>query len=410
MGSANGWTRVRVERGIYRLPNGKYAVSARRAGRLRSRTVGSDLALARTARESLIASLEAGLEPVSPRLRFGTVAGWWLARFEARVAAGERRERTLEAHRYHLERHLLPVFGRRRMSSIAVDDVADLLDALRRQSCSAKTAANALATLHSIVRFARRYGWIADDPVERLESSERPRPPRRRQRVLGRAEIGRLLGACTPRDRLLIATSLYTGLRISELLGLIWDDLDLSAGVIHVRAQLSRARRGVPARRVPTKTPASVREVPLVPQLAQLLADHRRQARFATSTDWVFATAKGTALGHRNVTQRALQRAARIARLENGTWPPLRFHDLRHTFASHLILDLGLDVAQVSRILGHASATITLNVYTHLFDDARHAREIQGRMAVSTFARLLEPEHRVSVVRAPRLRRRVAAA
>ena len=192
MGSANGWTRVRVERGIYLLPNGKYAVSARRAGRLWSRTVGSDLALARTAREALVASLEAGLEPVAPRLRFGTVAGWWLARFAAKVAAGERRERTLEAHRYHLERHLLPVFGWRQISSIAVDDVADLLDALRRESCSAKTAANALATLHSILRFARRYGWIADDPVERLESNERPRPPRRRQRVLGRAEIGRL--------------------------------------------------------------------------------------------------------------------------------------------------------------------------------------------------------------------------
>ena len=241
MGSANGWTRVRVEHGIYLLPHGKYAVSARRAGRLCSRTVGSDLALARTARVSLVASLEAGLEPVAPRLRFGTVAGWWLARFEARVAAGERRERTLEAHRYHLERHLLPVFWCRRTSSISVDDVAELLDALRRESCSATTAAKALATLHSIVRFARRYGWIADDPVERLEPSERPRPPRRRQRVLGWAEIGRLLGACTPRDRLLIATSLYTGLRTSELLGLIWDDLDLAAGVIHVRAQLSRA-------------------------------------------------------------------------------------------------------------------------------------------------------------------------
>ncbi len=58
-------------------------------------------------------------------------------------------------------------------------------------------------------------------------------------------------------------------------------------------------------------------------------------------------------------------------------------------FASHLIVDLGLDVAQVSRILGHASPTITLNVYTHLFDDARHAREIRERMADSPFVALL---------------------
>jgi hypothetical protein len=51
----------------------------------------------------------------------------------------------------------------------------------------------------------------------------------------------------------------------------------------------------------------------------------------------------------------------------------------------------GLDVAQVSRIVGHASPTIALNVYTHLFDDARHAREIRERMADSPFAALLEP-------------------
>jgi len=59
-------------------------------------------------------------------------------------------------------------------------------------------------------------------------------------------------------------------------------------------------------------------------------------------------------------------------------------------FASHLIVDLGLDVAQVSRILGHASTTITLDVYTHLFDDARHSQEIRQCMAASKFASLLD--------------------
>jgi integrase len=103
----------------------------------------------------------------------------------------------------------------------------------------------------------------------------------------------------------------------------------------------------------------------------------------------VFVTANGTPHGHRNVTRRGLQRAARIAGIDNGSGPALRYHDLRHTFASHLILDLGLDVAQASRMLGYASPTITLNVYTHLFDDARHAREIRARVAASPFAELL---------------------
>jgi integrase len=109
-------------------------------------------------------------------------------------------------------------------------------------------------------------------------------------------------------------------------------------------------------------------------------------------TDWVFATSRGTPYGVRKVARRVLGKAADEAGLNDGEGPALRFHDLRHTFASHLIVDLGLDVAQVSRILGHARFTITLDVYTHLFDDARHAGEIRRRMETSEFAALLESD------------------
>jgi integrase len=385
-----------VERGIYLLPNGKYAVLCRRAGRQWYRTIGPDLALARAAREALIAAAEAGVAPAAPRIRFATVAAWWVERFEAKVAAGERHPRTLESHCYHLEHHLLPALATRRLSALTVDDVAALLGELRAKGCSPKTAAGALATLHSIVRYARRHGWIALDPVDQLEADERPRPVRRRQRVLGRGEIERLLAACPARDRLIVATALYTGLRISELLGLIWDDVDFASGMVHVRAQLSRAHRGERAQRVAPKTAASVRDIPLVPQLAGLLVTHKLATPFCAGTDWVFATSHGTPYGHRNVARRCLTRAAERAGLNDDGSSPLRFHDLRHAFASHLIVDLGLDVAQVSRIVGHASPTITLNVYTHLFDDARHAREIRERMATSPFAALLEPADAVS--------------
>jgi len=100
-----------------------------------------------------------------------------------------------------------------------------------------------------------------------------------------------------------------------------------------------------------------VRDVPLVAQLARLLSAHRQRSRFARGADWVFATACGTPYGHRNVSRRCLGRADQCAGLNDDGWPPLRFHDLRHTFASHLIIDLGLDVAQVSRMLGHARIT-----------------------------------------------------
>jgi hypothetical protein len=135
MGSATNHRRVRVERGIYMQPNGNYAVCCRHAGRLRFRTVGSEIAEARRQRAVLIAAVRRGVVPVSPRLRFDTVAGWWLERFEAKVAAGERHPRTLEAHRYQLDRHLLPALAARRVASITADDVADLLLVLPTKGC-----------------------------------------------------------------------------------------------------------------------------------------------------------------------------------------------------------------------------------------------------------------------------------
>lgn len=249
--------------------------------------------------------------PASPRLRFDTVAGWWRERFEAMVEVGDRRSRTMEAHRFHLDHDLLPRLGSRRVASIGVEDVADLVTELRTAGRSAKTTANALATLQSVLRFARRRGWILVDPVELLEPEERPHPPRHlRGRVLGRAEIVRLLDTCPSRGRILVETALFSGLRISELLGLTWADIDFAAGLIRVRAQLSRAHRGDPAHRVAPKTPASVREVPLVPQLSDRLAAHRRATPFAAPTDWVFVTSRGTPYGERNVARRVLKKAA----------------------------------------------------------------------------------------------------
>lgn len=199
MPSSKSRRRARVERGVYRQPNGNYAVCARRAGRLHFRTVGRDLTAARRARDELVTALAGGRVPASPRLRFDTVAGWWLERFEAKVAAGERHPRTLEAHRYHLDHNLLPRLASRRIAALGIEDVAALITELRADGRSAKSTANALGTLQGILRVARRRGWVLADPVELLEPEERPRHPRRRQRVLGRPEIERLLDACPPK-------------------------------------------------------------------------------------------------------------------------------------------------------------------------------------------------------------------
>lgn len=167
--SAIATRRVRIERGIYLQPNGKYAVCFQVAGNPRFRTVGYDLEEARTTRMALVEAGRHGEVPVSPSLTFGTVADRWIARFAALVAAGERRDRTLEPHSYYLDRHLCPRLGRRRVAAITVQDVAELITQVRAEGCSAKSAANVVATLHSVLRFALRQGRIVGDPVVKLE-------------------------------------------------------------------------------------------------------------------------------------------------------------------------------------------------------------------------------------------------
>jgi integrase len=392
--------RVRVARGVYRQRNGKYAVCFMLDGRPTFRTVGYELEFARQERQAFVEAARWGVVAGTPRLRFGHVAGWWMERFERRVATGERGERTLDFRRYHLEHHLLPAFASRPLREISVQDVRELLDSLREQGRAENTIAGALATFQCVMRFAVRNGWIADSPVNKLEADERPHPSRLAYRVLGREEIQALLDACLPAYRTLIATALYTGMRHSELLGLIWRDVDLRGGVVHVRTQLSRARSGTPCRRVALKTRSARRQIPLTPQLATLLGQHRATSPFNSNRDWVFATRNGTPLAHRNVQRSALSRAVHAAGLEqDGT--RLRFHDLRHTFASHLIVDLNLDVVQVSRMLGHASPATTLDIYAHLFDDARHAADIRTRMSRSEFARLLEDDDEGDLITLP---------
>src|SRR6266487_5143672 len=120
--------RRRVARGVYRQPNGKYAVCVRVDGRARFRTLqAATLVEARTQREVLQSAGRLGDLPLSPRLTFAEVAGRWLAEFEAKVTAGERRDRTLDLYRSQLHRHLLPRLGRRRLTLITADDVVAVM-------------------------------------------------------------------------------------------------------------------------------------------------------------------------------------------------------------------------------------------------------------------------------------------
>jgi integrase len=119
-----------------------------------------------------------------------------------------------------------------------------------------------------------------------------------------------------------------------------------------------------------------------MPQLGVLLRKHKLASKHSGAEDFVLGIVQGKPMSHRRSSE-LWDEARTAAGIE------IDLHELRHTFASHLILDLKLDVVQVSRQLGHSSPTITLNVYAHLFDQARHAEETRAAMEQSDFGRLL---------------------
>ena len=219
-----------------------------------------------------------------------------------------------------------------------------------------------LTPLSRLFSHAVRRDVIVVSPISKLDRTERPAVWKREQRILNSAEIGRVLGAAPPRYRTLVASAILTGLRQSELLGLRWRDIDFEDEFIRVRNAVDRHGADVPL-----KTEHAVRDVVLIPALAGALREHREQSAFNRPEDYVFASRVGTPLHWRNVSRRALEPALRKAGIE-----PLRWHDLRHTFASLLIVG-GANVVFTSRQLGHGSSDITLRVYSHLFDRAEQA-------------------------------------
>jgi integrase len=235
-----------------------------------------------------------------------------------------------------------------------------------------------------IFALAVRRGYVHENPLRRLDSSELPKGRNKTEpRVLTREELTKLVSKTPETYKPVISTLAATGLRLQECLGLVWRDVDFEAGLIRVQYQLSRATSTEPARRVPLKAKGSRREIRLEPGLAAMLKRHR-EAAFARGRarpeNYVFLTSKGTPFYYRNVTERGLSKAADDAGLNRPGVPALSAHDLRHTYGSHLVRS-GLDVVRVSRQLGHARPSITLDVYAHAFEEALHADDVAEKLA-----------------------------
>lgn len=184
----------------------------------------------------------------------------------------------------------------------------------------------------------------------------------------------------------LLAFSIFTGCCPMETLGCRWADVDFDAGLIRVRRQLPRQ-----GELVALKSEAAEREITLTPELAALLKRHRLASRFKQPHDFVFASETGGPLGWRTAERRgmdaAFEAAVKAKRIPAGRAKPV-LHDARHTFGS-LLIAAGEDVYSVSRQMGHANVSKTLDVYTGEIDRARN--EAAQRAAMSArYGSLLE--------------------
>jgi integrase len=248
MPSSGDSRRVRVERGIYQQPNGKYAVCVRVDGRgafarSKRRHSSRQCSSANSSRAPAnSASCRSHPGSPSPRSR---AAGRWRWSCE--------RQRSSVRSR--------PRLGNRRLALITTENVVAVARELQADGLSPWTVKRILGALSCVFTFALRRGYVNSPPFDRLEPDERPHPLRSDQRVLTQTELTRLFAACPRRYRPLLLTGAFTGMRLSEVLALGWDDVDFSAGVIHtfatsLRAAATASRRTASHRR---RAPPSAR-------------------------------------------------------------------------------------------------------------------------------------------------------
>lgn len=211
------------------------------------------------------------------------------------------------------------------------------------------------------------------------------------KRILGSVELRELLIATEPRFGLALRFIAETGVRLSELLGLAWGDVDLDAAMIEITHQLDATTRT----RVTLKTARSRRPVAITEQLGSELRDIRPDR--VTKHQFVFCELDGRPYSQKQI-ERAIRRAAELAGLgdemsgaiviEHAPTP----HDLRHSHASALIAD-GWDVESVSRRLGHSNSAITLQTYTYEFETAQR-RDEQRRSLTTLYGSVMEASQR----------------
>ena len=294
---------------------------------------------------------------------------------------------TVELYRQRYTTRVAPVFGKRRIQEVRPEHIGEVFARQRKKGLSAWTMHGTKTVISAILSFALSRSYITTNPLDRLSKLEKPKQvTKRKPRRLSDDETRRLCAAATPLYKPILITLAWTGMRVSEALGLRWEDIDFDQREIHVRHQLDD--EGGTKR---PKTAAGSRTVPLLPIVDETLREHRRSQftlGFAGTDRFVFTTATGKPLDRHNVRNRGTVPAAKKAGLHGEGRQHITTHDLRRTFISHLILGLGLDPVRVAKIAGHRSVSVTLNTYAEEFDKAMHRDDLYTRIEQAGFGAL----------------------
>lgn len=279
---------------------------------------------------------------------------------------------TIKTYRSQVNNHILPRIGDRELTELRRADVRDFVDELLDENSRAMSR-KVLVSLKSLLKEAVEREWIAASPAADV-SLKRQKRHEKRPEIPTKEEIRLFLENAPDRYRPLITAAVFTGMRISELRGLTWGDVDFDRRIITVRARANRLNEiGSP------KSRAGIRDIPMTPMVAAALREWQPDCP-AGVLNLVFPNGAGNVESYGNLMQRMFYPLQKCAGLvDDDGRPKYGFHALRHAAAS-MMIEQQWPPKKVQVILGHSSITMTFDVYGHLFTRAEDDLELFDKL------------------------------
>jgi integrase len=343
---------------IYQRKDGKWRVQLRLQGQRLSFS-GKSRRECQEWLKKTIGLIDNGLNYVSTTITVSEYMNNWLA-----IAKTSRRASTWSHYEQLNRTYVLRYLGKIKLKDLRPDTIQLFYDRLLKEKVGEYTINKIHTMLHGALEQAVKIGLASRNAAD---AAIPPRPQSKEMQFLDDNQVSQmLLAARGSRMEAILHLAVATGMRQMELLGLKWTDLDWVKQTLRIERQLERSD-SENIRFSPPKTKRGKRTISLGDQTIEVLQrwnEIQNEQRKAAGENWketglMFTTNVGTPICFRN-----LLRDFKLI-LQKAGLPNIRFHDLRHTAAS-LMLNHDIPVIVVSRRLGHAKPSITLDVYGHL--------------------------------------------